>query len=302
MRNNKVFAIICFAGLSMLFACTQDVVNEQPEEVVQDAPVPIRFEVGMPTKVANNSFEVGDKAGIYMVSYSEGVQGTMVNAGNTYDNVGLQLTNNGWIPSVSMYWPDKTNKADFYAYYPYGSPDNVRSYNFSVRSNQNSATYYYTSDFLWGCTLGVPPSETLVSINTKHLMSSVNITLKPGSGFTADVFAKLSKSVTISNIKTGALVDIESGSVSAAGSLSAIVPYDTGDVYRAVVVPQSITSANAFITISMNNETYEFKTDLTFKSGMMYNFSITVNRTGAGINLGITDWESDGDTHTGIAE
>ncbi len=305
MKINSFFAVIFFLGFSMLLACSHEVIIEdikEVPEVVTEAPVPITFEVGMSTKVANNTFEVGDRAGIYMVSYSEGAQGTMVNSGNTYDNVGLQLTNNGWVPSVNMYWPDKTNKADFYAYYPYGTPDNVRAYSFSVRSNQNSASYYYTSDFLWGCSLGVPPSESFVSINTKHLMSSVNITLKPGAGFTADVFAKLTKTVTISNIKTLALVDLESGSVSASGTQSAIVPYDTGDVFKAVIVPQSVTSANPFITISMNNENYVFKTDVTFKSGLMYNFTITVNRTGAGINLGITDWESDGETHNGTAE
>jgi len=303
MRKNLFITLLCLAGLAILSACTQEiVVLADDSNTVEEAASPISFEFDLATKVSGTEFEVGDRVGVYMVSYSDGAQGTMVNSGNTYDNVSLQLTNNGWTPSVNMYWPDKTNKADFYAYYPYGTPDNVRAYNFNVRSNQNSASYYASSDFLWGTSLGVPPSESLVSINTKHLLSSIIITLKPGSGFTAESFANYNKSVTLSNIKTTAQVDLETGSVAATGSPSAIVPYDTGDAYKAILVPQAITSANPFIIISMNNENYLFKTDITFKTGMMYTFTITVNRTGAGINIGITDWESDGDPHSGVAE
>lgn len=304
MKIKSFWAVLCLAGISMLFACTKENATvKEIEEVVNEEPTtPISFDIGVGTKVANNMFEVGDRVGVYMISYTDGAPGTMVNAGNTYDNVALQLTNTGWVPSTMLFWPDKTNKADFYAYYPYGTPDNVRAYNFSVRSNQNSATYYNTSDFLWGTAIGVPPSETSISIMTKHLLSSVIITLKPGSGFTPESFANYTKSVTLTNIKTSALVDLESGSVAAAGSLSAVVPYDTGDSYKAIIVPQTISSANPFISISMNNETYVFKTDITFKSGLLYTFTITVNRTGAGINIGITDWESDGDTHSGVAE
>ncbi|MBO4469175.1 MAG: fimbrillin family protein [Bacteroidales bacterium] len=299
MKKILLFSFICFAGLAFFASCEN---KEEVKPIPEEAKTPIKFVFGMDTKVANGEFQTGDRVGVYMVSYSEGVAGTMVNSGNTYDNVGLQLTNNGWVPSVNMYWPDKTNKADFYAYYPHGNPDNVRAYTFNVRANQNSASYYSTSDFLWGKLEGVPPSETLVAINTKHLFSSVIVTLKAGAGFSPESFATANKSVTITGVKTAAQIDLEAGSVTATGQASAIVPYETGDGYKAIVVPQAITSSQPFITISMNGESYNFKTDITFKTGMMYTFTITVNRTGAGINIGISDWDSDGEVHTGTAE
>lgn len=301
MKKSILISLLCFAGIAFFASCDKKEDVKQPN-IVEEPQAPINFVFGLDTKMANNEFQIGDRVGVYMVSYSEGAQGTMVNSGNTYDNVGLQLTNNGWVPSVNMYWPDKTNKADFYAYYPYGVPDNVRAYVFNVRSNQNAATYYSSSDFLWGTAQGVPPSESLVAINTKHIMSSLAITLKAGTGFTAEQFATMNKSVTITGVKTAAQIDLETGSVSASGTASAIVPYETGDVYKAILVPQSITSSQPFITISMNGESYNFKTDFTFKTNMTYSFTITVNRTGAGINIGISDWDSDGEVHTGVAE
>jgi len=114
MRNNIFITLFCIAGLAILSACTQEIVILADDtNTVEEAASPISFEFDLATKVSGNEFEVGDRVGVYMVSYSDGSQGTMVNSGNTYDNVSLQLTNNGWTPSVNMYWPDKTNKADF---------------------------------------------------------------------------------------------------------------------------------------------------------------------------------------------
>ena len=69
------------------------------------------------------SFENGDKIGVY-VTYN----GYLDAYENYVNNEGYTLTANKWVADEEIYWADKTNTADFYCYYSYGTPVDATAY------------------------------------------------------------------------------------------------------------------------------------------------------------------------------
>lgn len=86
---------------------------------------------------ANDSgFADGDVMGVYVVDYEGTVPGTLKSQGNRGDNVRHTFSGNRWKSDYDIYWKDKHTRIDVYGYYPYGSPDNVNNYRFTVKTNQ----------------------------------------------------------------------------------------------------------------------------------------------------------------------
>ena len=123
-------------------ACTRD-----PEGKPDDGSVriPINISMGMWTKVTDAAYEQGDQTGIYVVNNTDGGEsGTLVNSGNHVDN--MRFTYDGvWTPDSEIYWKDNVTKADFYCYYPYGTPTDVAACPFSVQADQSSLENYKAS-------------------------------------------------------------------------------------------------------------------------------------------------------------
>ena len=133
-------------------------------------------------------------------------------------------------------------------------------------------------------------------------MSNAVIFIKPGDGFTAESLASASISVEIRNVMTNAYINLSSGTVTPTGSASGVTPYNEGTRYRAVIVPQTVAAGSDLITVTVNGTAYTLKKGFTFVSGKQHTFTVTVNKTGSGINIGIGDWENDGTDNGGDAE
>ena len=61
-----------------------------------------------------------------------------------------------WSSAYDLYWKDKHTHIDVYGYYPFGSPESIEAYPFTVERDQSTTTDskgmggYEASDFLWG--------------------------------------------------------------------------------------------------------------------------------------------------------
>lgn len=284
-------ALVAFAA-----SCTQ---KEAP--VTEEERVPIKLSFDLNTKVTDTYFESGDAVGIYVVGYNGSNPGSLATSGNLYDNVKYSYATS-WTGEQVLYWPDKTTPADFYAYYPYGTPGSVTAYPFAVGSDQSAASAYKASDFVWGKASGVAPTSNVVNIPTRHIMSNAVLYIKPGDGFTAESLASATVAVEIRNVKTNAYVNLASGVVTATGTASKVVPFNEGTSYRAVVVPQTVADGSDLITVTVNGTAYTLKKGFTFVSGKQHTFTVTVNKTGSGINIGVGDWDNDGTDNGGDAE
>jgi len=83
--------------------------------------------------------------------------------------------------------------------------------------------------------------------------------------------------------------------------VQSIKPWLTGGVYKALIVPQTVDETN-LITVSVDGRDYNLKKGFTFESGKSHKFTVTVSKTSSGINVNISQWESDDIDHGGVAE
>lgn len=245
-----------------------------------------------PTKATDSEFEQGDRVGLYVVNYDDtGRPGTFYNSGNHADNKLFSFQFSKWVPNEEIYWKDNTTKADFYCYYPYqGSIADVNMLSFAVNTDQSILTNYKSSDFLYGQTRTVAPTSEPVEITTHHLMSNFVIVLVAGTGYRdADIAGAV---VTVKGVKTRADINLRDGSVSPVGGTSQITPLKETGQYRALLVPQELSNSR-LVSIKLGGNTYHLTQSIRFESGKQHKATITINKTGEGLNIGIGDWEVD---------
>lgn len=273
------------------------------------------------TRVNDDGFCDKDEIGIYIVDYQGDRPGKLQQNGNRATNLKHTFNETAykWTPAYDVYWKDNQTPVDIYGYYPLGTPESIEAYIFEIQKDQSKEPIkgtmggYEASDFLWGKTPRVAPTEQVVKIAFKHRMSSVKITLIEGDGFTKDEWTSLPKQVIISNTKQNATINLATGVVSATGEASAtgIIPYKKGDEFRGIVVPQTISSGTKLFNISIGTVPYTFSKpdDFTYSPSKMHNFSIKVDKKAHDgtyvftlIGESITAWENDPISHNATAK
>ena len=316
---------IAFYSLSILLLCScakelspiteNKVEGEEKFELAIDGQIDQVFA----TRANDNGFCNGDAVGMFMVNYESGVAGVLKAEGNQADNAKFtyQESTNKWNPIVPVYYKDGKTNVDIYGYYPYdGSISDVEAYSFEVRQNQRSEVRngslggYEASDFLWGKSENITPSNNIVDILFKHRMSSIRIALTKGEGWESDSeWQAVSKDVIVNNTVRKAEINLSDGSVTAAGEApeTGIVPAENGsDMWRAVVVPQEVAAGKAVLTITIDGRARTLVKDAayTYYPGKMNIITLAVNKdadaNGVGLSIvseGVVAWENDGVSH-----
>lgn len=281
------------AAMAAMFSCSENVTNLPEQPVDEKLPINISTTV---TRATDSAFETGDKVGIFVVNEPN----ELATSGNHVDNMGFTYSIK-WTPDTEIYWLDKSTKAEFYCYYPYAESANTAAHSFATKADQSSLDNYKASEFLWGKTAGIAPTEETVDITTNHTFSNAVIILKPGDGFTEESLAAATKSVKICGVKTNATIDLATGVATANGDATEVIPYLDGAQYRALIVPQT-TADDTLIVVTINGTEYILSRAMTFKANKQHKFTVTVNKAGNGINVGIGSWETDEEDYGGDAE
>ena len=295
--------LLSLAALSCLVSCTSgdDEIIPSPAPDPDPVKIPINISMNGWTRVTDTDYESGDKVGIYVVNYQGSSAGALQSSGNHVDNMCFTYTNN-WTPESDIYWQDETTKADFYCYYPYGTPSDITAHPFSVKTDQSQQADYKASEFLWGKASGVSPTANAVPIITNRSMSNMLIYVAPGKGFTEETLAAATKSVRICNVKSSATVDLRTGVATATGSATEIIPYNEGTYYRALLVPQTVADGSNLITITVDGVDYTLAKGFTFKANTQHKFTVTINKASSGVDIGVGNWEVDDTDNGGAAE
>ena len=268
------------------------------------------------TRVNDNGFCDGDVMGVYVVDSQGNNPGTLQNSGNRADNVRHTYIeeSNKWESAYDLYWKDSHTHISIYGYYPYASPEDVSNYEFEVQKDQNKEAAdglmggYEASDFLWGNVPDVAPTENVIRLPMKHRMSSVKVILEEGKGFAENEWVGLEKSVLVKNTKRSAIINLSDGSVVATGDVATTgtIPYQKDDAFRAIVVPQTVSSGTDLFSITVDGVSYTFKKEeaFTYVSGKMHKFTIKVDKkestgtyTFTLVDEAITAWENDDVSH-----
>ena len=289
MRFAKLFAV----GL-LLLSCTGKVEpdNTDPTPAPQPDPIPVTVTLSLSTRASDTAYDNGDQIGLYMV-----YGGSLLSSDNYLNNKKYTLTEVEWKSDGAAYWKDETTSADFYCYHPYAAPSDALAYDFSVKGDQSDLYNYKASDFLWGKAVGVKPSKSPVAISTAHIMSNMVIDLVPGAGFTKEEFAAAEKSVTIGNVVLDASINLSTGGVTAKGEAKSITAYADGASYKAIVVPQSVAADTEMIVVTVGGVKYTSKEEFTFKPQTRHQFTVTVDKTAAGLDITVEDWKVDDEDH-----
>ena len=272
------------------------------------------------TRVNDSGFCDGDVMGVYIVDYEGNNPGTLQVSGNRGDNVRhtFDEENYKWNSAYDLYWKDKHTHIDVYGYYPYGSPESVDAYSFTVQRDQSTASAegelggYEASDFLWGKVADVAPTTSVIRLPMQHRMANARVTLVEGTGFAAGEWAQTDKIVLAANLVREASINLADGTVSPTGEVeqTMTVPSRNGDEWRAIVVPQTVPSGATLFSITIGGVPYKFSKNeaFTYVAGKMNNFSIRVDKKAACgqytltlISESITPWENDLVSHDATA-
>lgn len=302
MKTSYQLIFATMLALSMA-GCSSDH-SEVPEP--ESRPIPITLNCGITTKLTratDTGFETGDQIGLYVVNYNGSTAGSLLTSGNHVDN--MRFTYSGvWTPDTPIYWKDDKTPADFYGYYPYNNKVNdVEAFPVSTLSDQSTEANYKASDFLWGKTSKVSPTEKAVGITLNHLFSCAIVKVSAGNGFTTEGLEAADVRVKLNHAVCQATVNMQNGSVSA-GSQKESVSFLRGknNEFKALIIPQSIPLTDNLFTITIDGQDFNMKKEFTFVSGKRHTFTITVKKTSNGINVDIGDWVDDGEDNGGVAE
>ena len=287
----KLFLLV--AVFAAMISCSESLENTPATPETDKLPINISTTL---TRATDSAYEAGDKVGIFVVNEPN----TLVASGNHVDNMGFTYSTT-WTPDTPIYWLDKSTKADFYCYYPYAENVSTTAHTFATKANQSQLADYKASEFLWGKTAGIAPTEEAVNITTNHTFSNMVVILKPGDGFTDATLAAATKSVKICGVKTNASINLTTGVATATGNTTEVTPCLENGQYRALIVPQT-TAEGALVVITVDGVDYTLSRAMTFKANKQHKFTVTINKVSNGVNVGIGGWETDEEDYGGDAE
>ena len=297
-------AAVLIAGVAVFAtSCSKS----SPDEPTPTPPEPgkEKIEIKISPAIAearatDYGFETGDRIGLFVVNYNGSTPGTLANSGNYVDY--MRFTYNGtWTPDTPIYWQDNTTRADFYLYYPYADVKSVNSYPFEVRADQSTEAAYKASDLMVGKAVNIAPTASATQIPVSHVMSRIMLYLEAGNGFTKESLAAATVSVRINGVKCSSTVNLATGTATATGNPTSVVPLAADNAYKALIVPQTVAEGN-LITVTVDGREFNLKKGFTFVGAKSHKFTVTLSKTSNGVNVGINPWTDDGTDNGGTAE
>ena len=314
MKTNRYIYTCLLSGLMTLAGCQDEVFNDGTAAGLADR-IQLSGEIDQLAgkRVNDNGFCDGDVMGVYIVDYNGNEPGALQLTGNRGDNVRhtFDETAYAWNSAYDIYWKDRHTHIDIYGYYPFGSPESIESYDFTVQRDQSTESEdgemggYEASDFLWGKVADVAPTTEVIRLPMQHRMANARVTLVEGEGFAAGEWLKTEKTVLATNLVREATINLADGRVTPAGEVeeTATIPSRNGDEWRAIVVPQTVPKDTMLFSITIGGIPYKFSKAgdfTTYLAGKMTNFSIRVDKkestgkyTLTLVSESITPWESD---------
>lgn len=309
-----------------LVGCTTDFAEDSIPQVDQLLPIQLHGSIDQvaTTRVKDDGFCDGDAVGIYVVNYENGNSGTLKLEGNQADNVKyiFDESNYRWIPVKDVYFRDSYTPVDILGYYPYANPSSVSAYPFEIQKDQSTVAAngllggYEASDFLWGKAANITPTATRINLKFQHRMAGVQVTLVEGNNWEEGEWAQVKKEALITNTKRKSTINLATGEITAIGDAqpTGIVPYVSGDNFRAVVVPQHIAAGTAILSLTVDGIPYGYKVksngeyaDFEYFPGKLHKFTVKVSKKSQGdvefedMGMSITAWENDHTSHEASA-
>lgn len=300
----KTALTVAIATVALMLAGCSENENGEPDNRNYEIQLSSGLQV---QKTRTNNGDVPDKQiaeneliGVYV----KGISGET--AFNGYTNVSAKADGGGNFSdySAEMYYPESGKGVIVSAYHPYnnGTDD---SYDFTVKTTQNTPTDYFASDLLYSKETTFARSNDPLSLSFVHKLAKVTCTLVVGNGSpnvtgaTVEIVAP--ECSTKFNRTTGELTTATTSSKSNNVTLG---------TYGAVVVPQTYTKGAKLFKVTLADGGILYYTlpagstdaDLQLAGGYVYNYTITVNLSGLTATSTIEPWTPVAKNGTAVME
>lgn len=305
-RYSLFGGLALLTGVALFGGCSRD-----EGMAADDGGTPVDFSASIQaisrTAGAGDTWTAEDPVGIFMLPASGTIEATPADRANVKYKVSDVVS--GSLSPVSgtpLYYPQSGN-VDFIAYYPYGEKGDVagkvtneNKYKISL-SDQSSPT---TLDVLRAETKNVAKSKTAVSLEFRHVLSKItlNVNVEANIGFQGSTMT--SDNVTIGGMPAGAVLDLQSGALTAEAT-EAIQPLkatgtttDFDVTFSAIIVPQEGTAGRTVVfTLGGGVYTWNIPENEVFESGNHYVYPVTIRTTGVEVGTPqIVSWRSNPNT------
>lgn len=257
----------------MMAACSNDETND-PTYVADEGEIQLQFLHPGATRATDTQFESTDKIGVYVTAADAQLQ----IGGNEVNNELFTYNGSSWTSARKVYWNNGTHNV--YAYYPYtASVNDIQDYSFAVQADQSTAEGYTQSDLLWAGKKGVTASASPVTMQFAHKLTSVVVKLEKGENYTGDIPA--TTEVYIHGTVTKAVVDLSTGDAAKddyAGTGSVKCRQVSASEYRAIVVPQNITTRRPLVEVISQGVSYLMEGKISLKPGYRHTITVTLDK------------------------
>ena len=257
MKKNFLFMLFC----TLILACNnQD--SQIFDEAKEGAPISFRAFIKQATRATETTFENGDAISVFAVAPTS-TEVTLASSGNYADNVCYTYDGRSFVAGANSIAVSEIDapKLAYYAIYPYLS-NASNKFQFSVKNNQGKYADYTASDL---CTAYVEPTTSAeVLLEFGHRMSCVEVK------FYGENLVSKKIGVRLDNIYTSCNVDINADTYTATGTKgNVILGEHSSDTYQAIIVPQTVSSEQTFISLTIGGKVIPLNLAATmdFKSG-----------------------------------
>ncbi len=289
-------------------------------EMDDDPNVEIRLRSGLDVQqtdtraaagIQSTQFDSGESIDVYITENTTGTPSTTYGQPLVYTTGG----NGAMSPSTQPYFPTSGNGVNIYAVYPSGT--SVADNNtFKIQEDQSTDANYKASDLMYGAPANnavVARNKNAVTIEFKHLLSKVTVTLVPGNGNPnlAGAVVKLKgvkPSTTLTASKDECSISAASGDAKDITVMKATTDAFSGS---AVIVPQTLSTSFIEVTLAdggvltstgLSSSGSSSLSNVVLEAGKAYTYKITVNLTGLNVTSSISDWDSTSSEVNGSAE
>ena len=305
MKHHFIKRASIWTSTSILALFTACVNQIESETDIKEGNIPINFSIKIKetaTKVSENAFEAGDEVGVYGI-----LTGNQINDERYIDNLLLKCTTgNNLIPEKPVFYPEGDATLDFIAYHPYQpnaiSP-NSSTIPISIHSDQSNSSNRSSSDFMTAVTEKVSNSNSSVSLEFRHRLTKLKISLLPGENEDIDEMLAANPRIIASNFYTQANYDFTTEEFSQFDHIADII--SAGEWKKTegklsgkefIFIPQDIDNTQSF-QMEWNGRIYTCPMPPIdrLESNKQYELEINAEETESleleGVVATIKDWE-----------
>ncbi len=310
MKNKSIASFITkIVMMPLLFtiSCVNEI-SEDPVDIPGEIPIRLSTQILCNhTRAINNEFQEKDAIGLYVLT-----QLSTINQKRYIDNMRFTCSQaTGFEPEETIYYPKGDGKCDFISYYPFqetGINQDQSIMQVQIHTDQSSVSKHSLSDFMIATNSDITPSQNMVSMEYKHKLCKLKITIKPAPGEDIDELLNDNPSLSLNGFHSDASYDFLTDRFEPSGQTISVTPHGEWKIENnaltgkeVILIPEKIESDNHYINIDINGKSYSCPFPDNFQLASEKNCSIAIiYKSSEGIQINnfdhsITDW-TEGDS------